>query len=124
MTEIERLIDMLGCGNATPQERIRWAHSIVDLARAEGVELAAKEKVARWAAIHKEFPNLPTWTEVERLREAIFAGHTSTANVDALCAAVAAEERERIKRTCLDGIGVWDGYVMVPDSVLAPEVKP
>lgn len=37
VSEIDRLIDMLGCGNATPQERIRWAHSIVDLAHAEGV---------------------------------------------------------------------------------------
>lgn len=39
---------------------------------------------------------LPLWTEVERLRDKMFAGHTTTANVDALCAAVARQERERI----------------------------
>lgn len=38
MTEIERLIDMLGCGNTMPQERIRWANSLVALARAAGAE--------------------------------------------------------------------------------------
>jgi hypothetical protein len=37
MSEIERLIEMLGCGNTMPQERIRWARSIVDIAHAEGV---------------------------------------------------------------------------------------
>jgi hypothetical protein len=41
-SEIEHLVDMLSCGNTTPQERYQWAHKLVELAHAEGVDAERK----------------------------------------------------------------------------------
>ena len=98
--------------------------SLIAAARAEGAEQVEKEKVAKWVAIHKEFPNLPNWTEVERLREKMFSGATCTDNVNALCAAVAADERERIRgqselQECDDSVMAhFDDYYEVPRETL------
>lgn len=105
------------------QKRLTAAHSE---GVAEGAEHIREEEAANWVAIHKEFPNLPHWTEIERLRDAIFAGHTATVNVDALCAVVAEQERERI-RNASEYTGMFGTYIVPaaylgypPASVLAP----
>jgi hypothetical protein len=83
----------------TSPDSIKLIEWKIAKARAEGAEHAKEEEEAQKVAIYKAFPHLPQWTEVERLRESIFAGHTTTANVDALCAAIAKQERERIRKT-------------------------
>jgi len=129
MTKVEELraVVMHHSTAMNPREEVDALVSVVDAeafarGRAEGAEKAEEEKAANWAVVHKAFPNLPRGTEIDRLREKMFAGHTSSANVDALCAEVAEQERERIRKTARMGIGVVDGidHVLVPVSILAP----
>jgi hypothetical protein len=57
MSEIERLIDMLGCGNTTPQERYQWAHKLVDLSHAEGVAEGAEKEREKIRTAARYFQN-------------------------------------------------------------------
>lgn len=92
MTEIERLIDMLSCGNSMPQERIRWAHSIVDLAREEG----RAEGVEKWKWRTRADKLFGYWVRLLRFPP---------------------DERRTLDvETEVNGIQ----YVMIPASALAP----
>lgn len=97
MTEIERLIDMIGCGNSTPQERIRWARSLVDLARSEG-KAEGKEQTVR------------------KIREAQLCGYRI------IMVSPVAPFPDDERRNCAVEIDI-DGVAhrLVPASVLAPK---